>query len=793
MKIVQATTLALILSAALLASVQSQSTFGGIVDRAHRVLQAAAPKITLKKDDTVKAFCDDKDIPEADISISAQDRKDKQAKISGRYSAVITNVDEAMANGGSNNDQLVKAAFGTGLGFGIIIAILAFLSLAFLFFWSIFECCCEKTCCIDAQKKEEGRGWFRWCCYITSAVLGLTTIALTIAWSVYLGKMASRAPEIKCAMAIMRNDIINGVKINDNSFFVGLDQSDILLKSFVDMFDSFDSIKTNANNIKARDLTNKANSLVNKAASFKTSFSTSGYTYTGLSAGGDVTIGYATQIRASLTSDALKTEAQAIADNAKSIDNAGTTIANYDSASTKASKDSLNQARTNMNTGLRDPINKYYDTLVAPSGGADPFDQIKKASQGFMAASIVIMIGFTIMYLLILACNIKDKCHALKCISKIIMLIQLLLAVLILIMGAITTAISIFFTYGCVAIDGMITTPDYLATNFKGASIPSSLTKIVSSCLYEKGDGNLFTALGIELTNTNKISDITSGLQAYNNFKPNLTTQTTPWLGGQLSGNVTIGKQIRQDGPDAPTSENMATGVTTFNGYNCQGDKIVFNSTQVAGGGTASSTLDVSPGVGNWYFLRNDHKLAGYGNRYTTPGQCTGSGATEAAANALLQKVVDTQAALVTKYTALETDYNGNFYTDESTLFSLMIASKTDMDIIYDKVKTAVDYLNNAGSTLPAMLDCRVLQKEVIIISNILCFRFGEDIYQNSGLALALGFIIFVYSWVMCCSIRLANPKKDEEGQGALAYREGEGQAPQYQDGQNKDQYANYQ
>lgn len=797
-----ATITMLVLLASALSGCQA-SDHVGVLGRADRLLQTGSVKLTFTRDPAVKKNCDDAGIPEADISITNEQRKELQAKVSGRYSNVLVKVETAMSDSSNTND-LVNAAFGTGLGFGIICGSLAFLSLIFLFIWAISECCCKKTCCAETQKKAEGRGWFRWCCFISSAVLGLTTIALTIAYAVFLGKLGNRTPELKCAISIVKSDLINGVAITSTSVFVGTTQADVLLGYYIEMIDSINSIKANAENVKLRQLTSQANTVVSKESSYRTNFNAATFNHKGVRNPATlVTVGFATQIGSALSSKALETEAATLAATAKSIDDAVVSIASYDPSSLDKTRSSLQKARTNMKTQITDKINSLYSDLASDSSsGAD--QQIKKASQGFMIASIVIMIGLTVIYLVILGFNIKDRWHPMKCVSKIIMLLELLLAVLILFLGALFTAIAIFITFFCVAIDGSISTPNYLATNLQGAKVSTDLQNIVNGCLYEKGDGNLFVALGIDLSNTEKFNTISAGIQTYVNFRPNLTstTETKPYIGGRLSADLAKGITNDLELAGSPATEDTKTGMADFNAYGCVNDQMSLKT--IPAGRTPSADNEAfNVQKGNpFVFLRTSGNFDTanghfYAARYD-PGDCTtlsSFGINDATANNRLSNILKAQVELFNVYPALQTSYNAGFYTAESGLFQSMRDSVTDLDKIYANVKGAVDYLNSAGSTLPLLLDCRVMQKDVIILANVLCYRVGEDIYQSAGIGLALGFIIFVYAWVMCCSIRLANPQEEKEGPGALAYQDNQGYPQQnnYQDGQNKEQYNTYQ
>lgn len=793
MKKVKATTLALLLLTCVALGGVHAYDHSALMHRANRVLQEGV-KVNITRDPAIKRFCDDAGIPETTIAISEEERQSLfAAKIKGKYSSLIVEVDKAMQDNGFQPQAVVKAAFATGIGFGIVAACLAFLSLIFIIVWSITECCCEKTCCVDQQKKGEGRGFFRWTCYIVSAILALTTIALTIAWSVSLAKFTKRFPELTCAISILKSDVINGVQINSTSVFVGADQANVLLGNYVSLFESINSIKTNAENVKSKQLTTKADSVVSQANSFSTSFNAASYQHSGVfNPSTQVTVGFALLVKASADNGGLKVEANSLSEIAKSIDNAVKTIANYDQSSAKSTIDMLTSAQNTLEVSLKQPLQNLFNTFTSNSDGADAY--FKRASTGFIVTSVLVVIVLSLIYFLILGFNIKDRWYPMRFLLKIIMILQLLLAVLILIMGSVLTGATIFFTYTCTAIDGAITTPNYLAVNLKGTNASPELIRITNNCLYVNGDGNLFTALNIDLAKVNDIGNITSGLQSYINFKGNLTNQSAPYLGGMLFDNITAGINSDLELPGSPAAEDTITGMAKFNSYTCLKDQ-VYLKTGPPTRSTAGDSAAQDKGL-TYSIIRHDGSYSGskYAGRYNLGTECTTlpTGTTTAQANTYLTNLLTVQDGIQTTYLNLRTDFGAGFYTAENNLFTDMKASTTDLDAIYSKVNSAIDYLNSANSTLPLLLDCRVIRKEVTLFSNILCFRLYEDFYVSSGLGLALGFVLFIYSWFMCCSIRMTTKKKDENN-GALYQdannRGGAFGTPAYQNGQQYNDY----
>lgn len=747
-------------------SLQQSTNHQSTIDRAARLLQSGTntQQIEIMESPDVRKYCDDDGVKKEDITISIETRNQKREDTPRRYPALVEVLDASMDKGNSNSNDVSSKVAGSPAGFAGVMAILSFLSLIFLFFWSITECCCEKTCCVDKQKKMEGRGWVRWCCFLGTIILGVACVAMTIAWSVLVGKFTSKAKEIKCSFTILHNDLINGAVLSEDSRFAGITGVDTLMNQIITFFDAIDGpggIKPNGQNIKNRDLATPVTTMKDKYTSFKTSFNANTYSYSGTTTSAiTVYSGYGIMIKGSIESGALQAEVNTLASVATSIDKAADTIVNYDSAEIQKTKSELESARTDLTGSVKKPLDDFYKQLV--TGGTDYFKKVKDAGTGIMAAAIVIIIAFTLVFFLILFMNIKDKWHKGKCISKIIMLLQLLIALIILIMSVFGVIVSVVIAWMCTGLDGMIATEGYLSTSFKGLNVDQKFVDITNTCIYKDGNGDLFKALGMNLSSINKINDITDGLQEYTAFKSNLTGQSAPFIGGSFSEVISSGIDYNSELRGSPQEQDIVSGREKFNYFGCAQDIMRLNvcptdNTESTIGDAADASLNTKYCVKQKTSPSHD-----YAGRYSTPPACTNG----TAANA--QGVLTATSTASHKQNAdlllLQATYNNDFYTSELSVFTKLKDSMADLDIIVDKSKSLVDNLNRLNGTLSKLVDCRIMRKEIVMFENVVCFRIGEDYYQQTNVGIALGFLLFVYSWFMCCTIRLTN-KKDDKAQ----------------------------
>ena len=60
-------------------------------------------------------------------------------------------------------------------------------------------------------------------CLVLSILVGVAVLVLTIIWCVYLGRVASKAKETRCAVTVLLSHTLNGVK-TDSATFIGVNR-----------------------------------------------------------------------------------------------------------------------------------------------------------------------------------------------------------------------------------------------------------------------------------------------------------------------------------------------------------------------------------------------------------------------------------------------------------------------------------------------------------------------------------------------------------------------------------------
>ena len=218
---------------------------------------------------------------------------------------------------------------------------------------------------------------------------------------------------------------------------------------------------------------------------------------------------------------------------------------------------------------------------------------------------------------------------------------------------------------------------------------------------------------------------------------------------------------------DTPQGEDLTEAKTRFNGYKCVQDTIQFNNIDCTAPAIASTTAHTdTQSLGSQYcIVYNNFPASKYANRYNTqnPPFCTGSGATGFTGpqmNSYMVKTLNSAQAFKTSMTNLKIKFD-DFYVPEKTVFDKIKASITNIENIQAKIITATSLLSDVQKTVKSIANCKIINKELILLENVVCFRVGNDFYVQVVYGVIVGTLLFVYSWFICCSIRLSN-KKDK-------------------------------
>ena len=164
---------------------------------------------------------------------------------------------------------------------------------------------------------------------------------------------------------------------------------------------------------------------------------------------------------------------------------------------------------------MRDLLQKNYDSIF--NAKSDYFDATKQAANSFLIGTIIVIIVFTVIFLIILIFTaFFNKLHCLKFVQKIIMILQLIAGITILLFSMFGIALTVANYYGCYAMDGIITQKDWIQITYKGKlSMSDEAKRAVDECVYEKGEGDFFKVLNIDISVLNQLTSLTQSINTY--------------------------------------------------------------------------------------------------------------------------------------------------------------------------------------------------------------------------------------------------------------------------------------
>ena len=741
-----------------------------LLRRAERFLQTATAETTFVEHPEVKKFCTDEDINKSDISISIERRNEEREKIKDRHSVFIS-IGEDLANGAVKDPAKSGQDAANGpLGVAFVFMILSFLSFLWIFIWALTECCCKKTCCV---KENDGKSHTtaKRCCWMVGAVVAVVCIGVAIAWASILGKVVGRVTDVRCGMAIVNSDVMNGVKISSTASFAGVKGISEILTSFSKMLDSLNALKADATTVKNKNLDQEATPLDNSYNTYKAAYDAASPNY-GYQGTLDNTIKVKTLFLTALQGlidPGLKEEVRVIKDAAVSIHNAAKTIADFSTGDLANFKSQINNFEININTTLKSKVNQLYGYFggtnegQAQTSNTDYTKTIKGISNAFIAVVSIFMIVMTVIYLAILCLNARDKCYCCRCVNKIIMVIQILIGFFILLWAIFAVFFSIMFSFICYATDKALADDQYFSTKLGKFITDPLVFDLINTCINNNGDGDLLKALNADIRTFDDLTAITDGIQNFKNLQGNLTDAgSEPYLGKLINANLTAIDAGQQEDRGEPKAQDIVSGYTAFNGYGCSKDQVRVLATDCnPATSTKSQTTDTN--IAN---LGSDYCIVWggvpthvYANRYASTPCNSGSDQ-----QGVLTNLATAMNKFKTDSGSAKSDYS-TFYTKETDVFNKLKNSATELGKILTGIQSSIDTLQKFNGKFKQVINCKILNKEIILVENVFCYRIGNQFFYQANLAVAFGVILFFYGWCMCCGIRLIKKKDENAGE----------------------------
>jgi hypothetical protein len=737
-----------------------------VLNRAQRVLQTANSNVQFTVGAEINEQCDSQGLNSKDVDITEAQRKVLRAEISGRFSGVFNSFVTATSSGkdlgstaSENAGQLIT---GSNIIFTGVMFVIAVLSFFFMFIWSLTECCCKKTCCLEPQKKGEAKGALRVCIWGFTCLIAFGTHVLLVLWLIYLKSSVNTIQDTKCGVAILYSNLLNGANLDNGKIFMGVVPLQKTLADFQTSLGSIESVKSQAQSIVNQNFPSKADANINVFNTYRDSVSSTTSTYTGTDGTANAVTSVFLKALPEIVKQALKAENDALKSICTQIHDGCNTIANLGTTQIDSIKQTVGQLSNTIETTVTQNIKSIYTSLT--SGGAT--DAAKSVGQIAFVVSLVLVVTFTIIFVGVLyLTGFKDMCHWMKILPKIIMIIFMLLTIFIMVACILFTTIVIVIYFVCFITDSLQSTKDSFKNSFQGLINDQKINDLANTCIFVDGSGDLLGALGFNGGDTTKFTSMLDSATTIKTLLANFSAADPPVLSAIDSNftNFTTFVTLDQGVPD---SVSLKSAISTFNSYKCSKDEMQYRNEDCTSGATISTTSDTSgnPAKGSPYCLVYKTYPTAYSSQQTryASGDCT----EWSRANALLTGVSGSLTSYLSIMNAAKT--NGNYVaakSSESTLFGDLRSSKTDMEAILNKLQAAADSVSKVGSSLNTAINCLILNKGIRIFENVLCYRSAGKFYNQTGLGATFGFLLFVYSWCICCSLRCAAKQEESEKQ----------------------------
>lgn len=768
------------------------------LDRAGRIMQEASFKIgskTYTRSPAVTKYCTDKDVKTSDLNPSNDEFNKEMEKTTNKYAGPRPQLEPLLKSGGSNTNVDVGAAVSSvavQIGFPVVISVFSLLSAWFLFWWSLLECCCKKTCCMKEIKEGDPLTCGQKCIGIFNVVVGLGLLIILIIWAAQAGGAAGGFKYLTCEMASLSSDIVSGVEYKGETplKFIGLDGLSNMLKEMNNAINAFSSKPIN----KPAGMDQRKTDLQTKLDNFNTKWSNSAnQNAIALTIGDAATRPDSIKAFDSVINQPLRKEITELTtygtqmasayDTVKQIKDQTATMTSAISSMTKTIDDVRSPVKTVGEQGIESLRIEVFQSLINTALGV----------------SLGIIIAFLAIFYFIAFMNIfKNKLHCLKFLNKLIMIIKILISVFLNLAAALFVVVSIVFSNMCYFLWKASTDPEY-STAFSDQTIKNIMKECVLTTAGGTGDMTKLMGGGASATDQiKKFTDISSTINAAFNdtvpdyFKTNTVNPPVGW--------DTLKIKIFQGAYDGKYDDFV--GVSgAYQGY--QKDFDAFNQKMSSVGNanrmflqgacpaaTYPTASDISKTADPLLYkmanadafclqlgaLPANNANANSGNA-GAPNDASNRYNNQAGNAADIQTLYNKPIKTWTDYKArvaisvsgssFSEDYGfGTFSATANTLSDIekqylgnIVTAYNDFKGVRTDIAGLSDYINAFSGNLLGALNCRIIGIHVKQLQVAMCLKVGDAFINQTTSLAALGFFIFLFPWCICCGIRCA-PKK---------------------------------
>jgi hypothetical protein len=726
-----------------------------VTDRAERILQPREKyEIVVQAD--VKKYCTDKGLKSNDFTPDDSTMNAKRQKMVVRQEKLYQTTVAQGSGQGIDVAGVAGDVFVSSFGYAVIMLGISGLSFIILFLWCLFSCCCKATCCV-AKKKEDRNKTCISCIVWSGIVIAIASVIVTIIWLVFMGRLTNKMDPIACGMAIMKSDIIVGARFNETRSFIGTEGFLFLTDDFMTILDDIENIRDSAQTVRNLDLGTDADNMASKFQTYRDGLSSSleEYKYPGTKNPTLVQIPIPSVNVINEKIDEIKKEVTAFSEAASNIAKAVVIITDYGQAEIDQSRTTFEDVQFKLEVNVQQQIEKIFSNIV---GDSDRTKQVKSTTVSAIIIAACAECVPLVIFIVILLLNHYNKCHCLKFVNKLIMIVQILWSALVFAFAALMILLSLVVVVACRIFAGIATTDQYLSVNFKSLGL-GEFTKVVDECVGPNASGDILKSLGIQMTEFNKQTTMNTGSQSFDKIAADLQSLNEPPISNAfLTSVMPFANLLQKDGPGT-FDEEIDAGLQRVNSYRCASDSMNYKG-KCASSSTKSSSSDIATsGVGSDFcfeLTQFTNPPTAYTGRYFGRS-CSPASGTAPTVSEGERNLIDTLKAVVVykqKMDLFVQRFNDGFYTDQKNLFTKLKNSFTELQKIKNSLQKSITLFETYGKDIPNISDCRVFKKLFVGVENIVCYEVGDELFRQNGLALGVATLLLFYAWCVCCGIR---------------------------------------
>jgi hypothetical protein len=719
-------------------------------DRSERVLQTVLGDYIIPKDDSIDKWCIQKGV---DVKVIDKPTAEANAEIEvatqafqgprEMFKAAITTQDFSQMT----NDYMGSIRSMTyPVLVPFLFTILSMASLVYILLWCLFTlCCCTKsTCCVKKQYKGDKRPFCMKIVFVLALVLVVMTIVGGVVWAGRGSATFEGMKYMPCALTSMRSNIVAGVK-NSELTFIGLNGIDYVFNNF--LLKMTDIKNSNARNFQAQGVPADMTALQSARATFFTTHNNNSAYYLD---GATATSAPDFLKTLAMTIDStLKTEIDGMKSWGDSMQASSTVINDL------FSNDTITPVLTSLtgNVGTVRTSITNLETLVLVN--LDP-SRLESTAKLVSILAIVIIASLGGCVFLVLFMNTcKNKWHACKIISKIILLLFLMASIALNLVGGLFGLLSIIMSNLCYFFSKFLSDPAFVA-----AFNEPNLKLTLQECFYPTGNGDLYKIVPIATVQAemNKINNLFAPLYDIDTQAATYTPLVPP-VGEALEQDLIARTTFVTDDTTTNSWFRFSTLMSTFStDASCTGNvmrlKGACAALPVSAAGHAPDNFNEATPY--CFEIGPNFPNLVYTTRYN--GGC--ATANQVSARASLNNARTLKNAYQSKIPPFKTAWD-TLYNQEKAAFNKLRVGFNDMKTLRDNVKSTVDTLKAISTDIFAVLNCKIFSKQLNTFNLALCVQFGARFFSFTSALLFLGPTLFFFAWCICCGIRCSVKQED--------------------------------